>query len=87
MQVIDKIHEVENNLAECIFCWSCQSRIGRSDLLRLLRYLSTNASLAADMTLDRVTLTLLMAALYALDVRILEQDDSEGSIVIAFCKL
>lgn len=77
-QVIDKIHEVENSLAECVFCWAGQNRLSRGNTLLLLRHLSTHAAQAQDASLDRVTLTLLMAALYAIDVRVLEQEDSEG---------
>ena len=70
--------EIRQSLADCLFAWSCQWPLSKADTLRLLAYLRTSASIKADGVLDDVSLTLLMAALYSLDVRILEQEDSEG---------
>ena len=71
--------EIRQSLADCLFAWSCQWPLTKADTLRLIAYLRTAASSTADGVLDDVNLTLLMAALYSMDVRVLEQEDSEGT--------
>ena len=73
------MNEIKQTLAECVFAWSCQRPLDRPNTLRLLQHLKAlDGGVNADGSLDDVTLALLMALLYAVDVRILEQEDSEG---------
>ena len=60
-------------MAECLFCFACQSPLPRSDSLQLLSFLKKCPSTDADGTLDNVTLTLLMAMLYCLNVDALDE--------------
>ena len=80
LQVLDKMNEIKQTLGECVFAWSCQRPLDRPNTLRLLQHLKAldGGGVNADGSLDDVTLALLMALLYAVDVRILEQEDSEG---------
>ena len=74
----DLITDVHRSLADCIFCTSAQIGLGRADLLQLLGRLSEENSLGADGAMTDVAVVLTMAALYAIDVRILEQEDADG---------
>ena len=78
MQVLDKMTEIKQTLAECVFAWSCQIPLSRENTLRLIQHLKTADGLKANGSLDDVTLALLMALLYAMDVRLLEQEDADG---------
>ena len=72
-QLIDFITDQRQLLAECLFCFACQSPLPRSDSLQLLSFLKKCPSTDADGTLDSVTLTLLMAMLYCLNVDALDE--------------
>ncbi len=74
----DLIKEVKQSIAECLFCWACQNPLSKTDTMQLLHHLQQNADTTADGKLDTVTLALVMALLYSLDVRILDQEDMEG---------
>jgi len=63
-----------------VFCASAQVGLGRADLLQLVGRLSEESSLGADGAMSDVAVVLTMAALYAFDVRILDQDDANGSL-------
>jgi len=78
VQVTELIADVHRSLADCVFCASAQLGLGRGDLLLLLGRLSEENSLAADGAMTDVAVVLTMAALYAVDVRILEQEDADG---------
>ena len=72
-QLIDFITDQRQLLAECLFCFACQSPLPRSDCLQLLSFLKKCPSTEADGTLDSVTLTLLMTMLYCLNVDPLDE--------------
>ena len=76
-QVTDLLKEIRKSLADCIFCLSCQIGLRRTETLKLISELRNHSQLDADGTLDPVTQTLLMALLYAVDVRPLSQEDSQ----------
>ena len=70
--------DVHRSLADCVFCASAQVGLDRADLLLLLGRLSEEKALGAEGALTDVAVVLTMAALYAIDVRILEQEDADG---------
>ena len=72
-QLIDFITDQRQLLAECLFCFACQSPLPRSDCLQLLSFLKKCPPTEADGTLDSVTLTLLMTMLYCLNVDPLDE--------------
>ena len=72
------MEEIKLSLAECLFCWACQSPLSKENTLNLIAHLKQDKSQEPDGTLSPVTLTLLQALLYCLDVRILEHDDAQG---------
>ena len=80
----DLISDVHRSLADCVFCASAQVGLGRADLLLLLGRLSEENSFAADGAMTDVAVVLTMAALYAIDVRILEQEDADGASDTSF---
>ncbi|KAL1426441.1 hypothetical protein MTO96_003441 [Rhipicephalus appendiculatus] len=73
-QVLDMIQETQQSLAEVVFCWACQTPLSKSDTLAIVRFLAQRARTAGDGALDSVSLTLLMALLYALDTTPLLRD-------------
>uniref|UniRef100_A0A8C9W8T5 Nucleoporin 205 n=1 Tax=Scleropages formosus TaxID=113540 RepID=A0A8C9W8T5_SCLFO len=75
-EVADLIKECRQSLAECLFCWTCQSSLGKDDTLALIGYLET-VTAEADGSLDSVNMALLMALLYCLDVTFLEQGSED----------
>lgn len=76
---MDKIKETQQSLADCVFCLAAQNALNRQNTLRLIEQLrSDTGASSADGTLTDVSLTLLMALFYCLDVRLLETQDSEG---------
>ena len=72
------------SLAECLFNLACQSGLSSTNTVHLVQHLRDKCSLNADGSLDNVSLCLVMAALYAIDVSILEQEDGEGWYIIVF---
>jgi len=78
VQVTDLITDMHRSLADCVFCAGAQVGLGRADLLLLLGRLSEEKSLGADGAMSDVAVVLTMSALYAIDVRILEQEDADG---------
>lgn len=73
-QVLDMIQETQQSLAEVVFCWACQTPLAKSDALAIVRFLAQRAKTTGDGALDGVSLTLLMALLYALDAAPLLRD-------------
>jgi len=78
IQVTDLLADIHRSLADCVFCASAQVGLGRADLLLLLGRLSEEKALGADGALTDVAMVLTIAALYAIDVRILDQEDANG---------
>ena len=78
LQVIEKVREVKQSLADCLFCLACQSPLAKVDILRLIGHLRGDTSVTAAGTMEDVSIALLMAALYCLDSQALEEDDSQG---------
>ena len=70
------------SLAECLFCWACQTPLPKQDTLRLIRHLKKVKTVSPDGKLEAPTLALLMALLYCFDVSILEQavDERDGKL-------
>lgn len=52
--------------------------MSRQEVLLLIGHLAKDSSVNADGTLTNVALTLLLALLYSIDVRVLEEEDVEG---------
>lgn len=77
-QVVDKIKEINSSLCSCMFYLSCQSGLSREDTLILIGRMSTDSQEDYNSTLSDQTLALFMTFLYAIDVKILEREDSEG---------
>ena len=75
-----KMKEIRFGLAECLFYWCCQTPLNQPDMLQLLNHLRDDpgSGKASDGSICDVTLALLMGALYCMDIRLLEQEDSEG---------
>lgn len=82
IQVTDLIREVRQGLADCLFCWACQSPLSRENTKHLVSHLKKDDGVKADGTLDQVSMTLLMTLIYCLDIRILEQEDAEGACLM-----
>ncbi|XP_043979844.1 nuclear pore complex protein Nup205 [Gambusia affinis] len=71
-EVSDLIRECRQALADSLFLWTCQSPLNRDDTLALIGHLET-VTAQADGSLDSVSLALVMALLYCLDVSFIEQ--------------
>ncbi|XP_074533246.1 nuclear pore complex protein Nup205 isoform X2 [Halichoeres trimaculatus] len=71
-EVSDLIKECRQALADSLFSWTCQSPLTRDDTLALIGHLET-VTAQADGSLDSVSLALVMALLYCLDVSFIEQ--------------
>lgn len=72
-QLVDFITDQRQLLAECLYCFACQAPLPKREALQLLSALKKRPSIDADGTLDSVTLTLLMAMLYCLNVDPLDE--------------
>ncbi|XP_078583600.1 nuclear pore complex protein Nup205-like isoform X3 [Branchiostoma floridae x Branchiostoma japonicum] len=81
-QVADLYKEVKMSLAECLFCWACQTALPKQDTLRLIRHLKKVKTVSPDGKLEAPTLALLMALLYCFDVSILEQAVDERDDIV-----
>ena len=84
-QVTDKIKEIKLTLADCLFCWCCQSPLSKTDTQALMNYLRSVDDDSADGTLSDVTLKLLMAFLYNIDPRVPECEQGPGKEMIQAC--
>ncbi|XP_035982681.1 nuclear pore complex protein Nup205 [Fundulus heteroclitus] len=71
-EVSDLIKECRQALADSLFSWTCQSPLTKDDTLALIGHLET-VTAQADGSLDSVSLALVMALLYCLDVSFIEQ--------------
>uniref|UniRef100_A0A8C5ESB0 Nucleoporin 205 n=1 Tax=Gouania willdenowi TaxID=441366 RepID=A0A8C5ESB0_GOUWI len=71
-EVSELIKECRQALADSLFSWTCQSPLTKEDTLALIIHLET-VTTQADGSLDSVSLALVMALLYCLDVSFIEQ--------------
>uniref|UniRef100_A0A1A7WZJ7 Nucleoporin 205 n=4 Tax=Iconisemion striatum TaxID=60296 RepID=A0A1A7WZJ7_9TELE len=71
-EVSDLIRECRQALADSLFSWTCQSPLTKDDTLALIGHLET-VTAQADGSLDSVSLALVMALLYCLDISFIEQ--------------
>lgn len=88
--VSEYLRNIKLGLAECLFCWACQTPLAREDTLHLLHHLQTSVELTADGRYEPVTVTLLMALLYSIDISLIEQEDTDGkidSLINCFCQM
>lgn len=82
-QVQDLFLDINQSLADCIFCFAAQGGLSQNDTTRLIDYLCKVKIGDAEVSgvIDNTHLTLLMALLYALDVSVLNKtDDGETAI-------
>uniref|UniRef100_A0A669DB95 Nucleoporin 205 n=1 Tax=Oreochromis niloticus TaxID=8128 RepID=A0A669DB95_ORENI len=82
-EVADLIKECRQALADSLFSWTCQSPLSKDDTLALIGHLET-VTAQADGSLDSVSLALVMALLYCLDVSFIEQgtEDRDGKFAL-----
>ncbi|XP_033629784.1 nuclear pore complex protein Nup205-like [Asterias rubens] len=86
-KVSEMLKEIRSCLSECLFAWACQSVPTRQDTTLLITHLRKHSTLETDGTMSNVTLALLMACLYCLDVGTLDscpedQDESTKKLPI-----
>lgn len=80
-QVLDLFEEVRLQLATTLFCWSAQCGLPKETTSRLINYLSKYKPSDARGGIDDVTLAMLMALLYALDLSVFQKhEDSEDAV-------
>lgn len=72
-QLIDFITDQRQLLAECLFCFACQSPLPKDDCLQILSYLKKCHMTEADGTLNRVTVTILFALVACFSIEPLEK--------------
>ncbi|XP_042900797.1 nuclear pore complex protein Nup205 isoform X2 [Parasteatoda tepidariorum] len=80
-QVTDLINEIKLTLSEIVFGWSCQGSLTKDEILRVLAYLSKQAGVSSDGSLDKPTLFIAMAFLYIIDVSCLQNCDEADGII------
>ncbi|XP_013384593.1 nuclear pore complex protein Nup205 [Lingula anatina] len=76
-QVTDLYKETQLLLAECLYCWAGQAPLPKQDTSQLLDHLKRDNRTNPDGTIDSVTMALLMALLYCIDVSVLDRENSE----------
>lgn len=80
-QVLDLFEEIRLQLATTLFCWSAQCGLPKEATVRLIAYLSKYKPSDARGGIDDVTLAMLMALLYALDLSVFQKhEDSEDAV-------
>lgn len=80
-QVLDLFEEIRLQLATTMFCWSAQCGLPKDVTVRLIGYLAKYKPSDARGGIDDVTLALLMALLYALDLSVFQKhEDSEEAV-------
>ena len=57
------ITEQRNVLADCLFCWSCQSPFGKKEIVAVMDFLKECVPSTADGAYDHVTLKAVMTVL------------------------
>lgn len=77
-QVLDLFDEIRLQLATTIFCSSAQCGLSKQTTIKLIGYLAKYKSIDARGGIDDVTLALLVALLYALDLSVFhKREDAE----------
>lgn len=80
-QVLDLFQDIRLQLAQTVFCWSAQCGLPRDTTIKLIGYLAKYKPNDSRGGIDDVTLTLLMALLYAFDLSVLHRrDDGEEAV-------
>lgn len=80
-QVLDLFEDVRAQLAGVLFCRAAQQGLPRDVTVRLCRYLARYKPAGARGGMDNVTLTLVMALLYALDLSVLQRHEDSEQLV------
>lgn len=80
-QVLDLIEEVRNQMASVLFCRAAQQGLTREVTVRLCRYLSRYRPAGVRGGMDDVTLALVMALMYALDLSVLQRHEDSEQLV------
>eukprot|EP00794_Sanderia_malayensis_P012769 gene12769-14080_t len=62
-QLIELITEQRNLLSDCLFCWACQSPLGKKECSELMDFLKDCTPSTSDGTFDYVTLKIVMSLL------------------------
>ena len=60
-QLIELITEQRNLLADCLFCWACQSPFGKGECLAVIDFLKDCIPNTSDGAFDHVTLKAVMS--------------------------
>lgn len=80
-RLLEIIKEVRQLYAEIVFAYAAQSDLHSAEVKELLEFLITKAEVEPTGNLDRVSLTLLQAYLYTIDVSVLQTCDENDAIV------
>ncbi len=82
-QVKDLFEDIRQSLADCVFAYAAQSGLSKNDSVRLLDHLAKVKPGDGDSAgvIDNITMTLLMAFFYAVDVSALNKCEDAESVV------
>nr|XP_054774519.1 nuclear pore complex protein Nup205-like [Lytechinus pictus] len=67
------IRGVRSSLADCLYCFACQTPFGRKDTILLAKHLMNEIELNASGSIDECSIALLMAFMYSIDTGVIEQ--------------
>ncbi len=86
-QLTELITEQRNLLADCLFCWACQSPLGKKESCELMDYLKDQVPATSDGTFDYVTLKVVMSLLISWETSKYEElaDESGELEGLLFC--
>ena len=62
-QLTELITEQRNSLADCLFCWACQSPFGQSECVAVMDFLKDCIPDTSDGSYDHVTLKVILSLL------------------------
>lgn len=79
-QILDLFEDTRVNLAGILYSWSAQTGLPKETTLELINYLK-NVKIEETNSLDDVTLNLMMALLYALDLSVLHNREDGEELV------
>lgn len=86
-QVLDLYEDIRQQLAEIIYMWSAQTGLPRTPAISLISYLRTlKTEEDSSGGIDNVSLTLIMALLYGLDLSVLN-DREDGEAIVQMLPL
>ena len=80
-RLLEIIKEVRQLYADIVFAYAAQTDLNLAEVKELLEYLITKAEIEPTGNLDKVSLTLLQAYFYTIDVSVLQTCDENDSIV------